>query len=661
MLISSSSIMKRLSTIIAASLISLLSLFSQDYPIQKVSGVECYVYTVEAGDGLYRISKRFGVLQSEIYKVNPNLDEGIKIGQIIYIPVNDANRAKPKPKAEVLEHRVVAKETLYSISKMYGVQQEDILRLNPSIEGTKIKAGETLRIPVSDKSARSVASATRERFDSQPPKERESESVNQPQKKYVSYEVKGRRETLYSISKQFGVTINDIIEANPYAGNGIKKGDILQIPIVEENIPKASGQTSHLVQPKETIYGISKQYGISTDQLIAANPSLRDGLKTGMTLNIPAKTAVVEDMDIAVISQPSTIQATVQKKSPVERPQRTYRIVYLLPFSPFADETSGTGIDRFVDFYRGSLLALQKLKSEGNSFEVYTFDTQLGTDKVGEILKKMPASVDLIIGPAYPRQVSLVSEYARDRGINQLVPFTSKVGSADMFLRQYQFNPSSKDLDDKVAANILEANKGASYFFINFPNTDAKEYSLPANMKRQLKRNSLRYAEFNAYTMTAQQFQQITRSKCVVVLSACTTQEFDDFFARFGGADCSKATFVLSEDNFDYAKENQPSIRAKEYIAYSLFNTNPSQEYLDSYNSYFRFRDPKHVPNYDLLGYDLTLYFGSALMPDRTFQFADSLELLQSTFSFVPIRGNNTNTGCFLYHLRGNSLTVEKL
>lgn len=656
--------MKKLSTIIALFLISLLSGFSQDYPIEKVGSVECYVYTVEAGDGLYRISKRFGVLQSEIYKVNPNLDEGIKAGQTIYIPVNDANRTKPKAKAEVVEHRVVAKETLYSISKMYGVQQEDILRLNPSIEGTNIKVGEVLRIPVSDKNIRNVTSATRERFGNSSQQKQGVAVDNQPkpQKKYVSYEVKNRKETLYSISKQFGVNINDIIEANPYAENGIKKGDILQIPIVEENIPKSSGQTSHVVQPKETIYGISKQYGISSEQLIAANPSLKDGLKIGDTIIIPIQAVAETNITaIAATNEPASTQATAQKKSPVERAKRTYRIVYLLPFSASADETSGTGIDRFVDFYRGSLLALQKLKSDGNSFEVYTFDTQLGTDKVNEVLTKMPASVDLIIGPAYPKQVSIVSEYAKKRNINQLVPFTSKVSSNDMFLRQYQFNPSSADLDNKVAANILESNNGASYFFINFPNTDAKEYSLPANMKNRLKRNSVKYTEVDASTMTAQQFQQIIKSKSVVVLSACTTQEFDDFFTRFGGADCSKATFVLNEDNFDYAKENQPSIRAKEYLAYSLFNTNPSQEYLDSYNSYFRFRNPKYVPNYDLLGYDLTLYFCSALMPDRTFQFADSLELLQSTFSFVANSGNNTNTGCFLYHLRGNNLSVEKL
>lgn len=56
------------------SLVLSVDIFPQNYPIANIQGEECYVYTVEKGDGLYRISKKFGVLQSDIYRLNDNIE-----------------------------------------------------------------------------------------------------------------------------------------------------------------------------------------------------------------------------------------------------------------------------------------------------------------------------------------------------------------------------------------------------------------------------------------------------------------------------------------------------------------------------------------------------------------------------------------------------------
>ena len=121
--------MKKLTYITISFLISIIST-AQNYPIQNINGVEYYVYTVEASEGLYRISKKFNVLQADIYKANPGITEAIKAGQTLYIPVNSGNSGKSTQKSsyqkKVIEHKVLAKQTLYSISKMYGVEQSDI-------------------------------------------------------------------------------------------------------------------------------------------------------------------------------------------------------------------------------------------------------------------------------------------------------------------------------------------------------------------------------------------------------------------------------------------------------------------------------------------------------------------------------------------------------
>lgn len=132
--------------------------------------------------------------------------------------------------------------------------------------------------------------------------------------------------------------------------NGVKKGDTLCIPIVENNVPKVQGKkTTHVVKPKETLYGISKQYGVAEGQLLAANPHLSQGLRINDTLLIDY----------------STIYTT---KQDIKASKKSYKIVYLLPFSSASDEVSGTSIDMFIDFYRGSLIALDELKKEWSFF-----------------------------------------------------------------------------------------------------------------------------------------------------------------------------------------------------------------------------------------------------------------------------------------------------
>ena len=623
---------------------------AQDYPIKNIDGVDYYVYTVEPSEGLYRISKKFNVLQADIYKANPSVNEGLKAGQTLYIPVkNQAKKIQPSTTRQVIEHQVVAKQTLYSISKMYGVEKEEIIRLNPEIENGIIKIGQILRIPVSDKTKAQVQDNVAKQINSDKTTVQHEVKAQQPvlpKKKYVTYEVKSRKETLYGISKQFGVSINEIIEANPYAQDGIKKGDILQIPVVEENIPKTSGSDIlHIVKPKETIYGISKQYNITKEDLLRANPKLENGLMIGDTILITSS-----------LPQPTTTptdnNAIVQKA--------TYRIAYMLPFSAEEDKNS-TNIDRFIEFYRGSLLAMEKIKEQGISLEVYTFDTQLGTTKINDILKNgIPKTVDMIIGPAYPEQVAIVADYAKKNNVIQIVPFTSQISNSDRFALQYQFNPSSADLDKAIINNILDKHRTDNVFIVNFASQNSKSYHLPERLEKALKSNSIKYTKLKANSLTADNISALNRNaNNLIVLSSCSTQEFKDFVGAVS-ADNKNYTFVVENDIFNYAKADK-SLKNKNFVTYSLFNATPEDKYLNAYSRYFTVRTQQSTPNYDLLGYDITLYFCKALQPNKQLVFPQDVALQQSTFNFTKQNNAFLNTGCFIYRLKNNNVSIERL
>lgn len=641
--------MKKLTYITISFLISIIST-AQNYPIQNINGVEYYVYTVEASEGLYRISKKFNVLQADIYKANPGITEAIKAGQTLYIPVNKGNGSKSMQKSsyqkKIIEHKVLAKQTLYSISKMYGVEQSDIVGMNPEIQGNTIKIGQTLKIPISNMTKGEEQERVINQInDTQSPPTSNISNRN-IKKKYVTYEVKNKKETLYSISKQFGVSINEIIEANPYAQDGIKKGDILQIPIDEKNIPKTSGnELYHLVQPKETIYGICKQYNISKEDLFRRNPRLQtEGLKYGDT--------------IFIASAEKTLGDTTDGNT------RTYKIAYLLPFS-IGENERNVNIERFIDFYRGSLIAMEDIKTSGVSLEVYTFDTQLGTSKTQEIVKsKLPKDIDLIIGPAYPEQISQVASFAKKNNIVQVVPFTSHISNSDRYAQQYQFNPVPNDLDKIVAANIFNKFKDNNIYMVYFSNEENEKsfYTLPEQLERLMKLKSVRYVKLNISDISKDKIASIANNNKhnLMVIRQCQTSDFQSLIDMFDN-NTRNITFVTEHNIFDYAQKDK-SLKNKDFVSYSLFNTAPTNKYISSYNNYFPTRSKaQSTPNYDLLGYDITLYFCKALQPNKQLIFPQDIALQQSTFNFTKQNNAFLNTGCFIYRLRNNNVSIERL
>ncbi len=110
------------------------------------------------------------------------------------------------------------------------------------------------------------------------------------------YEAK-EGETLYGISREFGIPQEEIIELNETVRQGVKKGMQLRIPVSSTRFERdrtlaaapapSKGVTTHLVQAKETVFGITCRYGITTEQLREANPTFDGNLKVGQTLVIP--------------------------------------------------------------------------------------------------------------------------------------------------------------------------------------------------------------------------------------------------------------------------------------------------------------------------------------------------------------------------------------
>lgn len=97
------------------------------------------------------------------------------------------------------------------------------------------------------------------------------------------YEVKPK-ETVYSLCKRFGVTREEFIEFNPSAADGLKAGQMLYFP-VDKTVSTGRPHT-YVVEKSETAYGISRKFGMTTDEFYALNPEALDGLKAGQIVKL---------------------------------------------------------------------------------------------------------------------------------------------------------------------------------------------------------------------------------------------------------------------------------------------------------------------------------------------------------------------------------------
>jgi LysM repeat protein len=111
-------------------------------------------------------------------------------------------------------------------------------------------------------------------------------------KSFIIHQV-SEKETLYSISRRYGSPIPGILEVNPTADGGLEIGQLLKVPYVPKPKPVASSLI-HKVQPKETLFSISKLYNVSVEEIKAWNYLTENSLTTGQELRVKKPSSFVE-------------------------------------------------------------------------------------------------------------------------------------------------------------------------------------------------------------------------------------------------------------------------------------------------------------------------------------------------------------------------------
>ena len=332
-------------------------------------------------------------------------------------------------------HTVAAGETFYSLSKLYDVSEEDIKNNNPLVkEG--LKAGAVIKIPA-----------------------RQQEEIRKQSKVFDEHAVRAG-ETAYSIARNYGISLTTLVEDNPGIDpTQLSTGQVLLIRKKEiggtqswqvtkqwEEYRDAANQLSdehvyHLVKPGETLYSLSRMYGVTRTAIEEAN-GLKEGesLRANGIIRIPSESASQDletDGQAAVTDGNEPIDFNLGRSS--------YRsgapnIAIMLPL-----EAAGGSNADFVDFYRGSLLALADLKAAGNSMNVKLYNTSRSAEKVRGIVTSAGfVNTDLIIGPVYEQCMGPALQFADGYRIPMVSPLAPVKDLDSEMLYQMSPDPSTK-------------------------------------------------------------------------------------------------------------------------------------------------------------------------------------------------------------------------
>jgi len=355
-----------------------------------IGGEVYYVHVVKKGQTLYSISKAYNVGQKEIARENPDILMGLRTGQALKIPFRPEKEEETEPKdtTQYYYHEVKAGETLFSLSRRYQVSEEVIKKYNPVLYEKELQARQVYRIPKQPELA----------------EEDSTRAKTVSGEDYILHEVK-KKETLYSLSKQYGLEIRDIIQANEkLQDEELQYGSVIKIPKKEEKeeelLTTGGDQMAYDTVPSH--YQAMREYAPTCDS--------SDYFKNNV---------VEVGVFLPFFLEENAEQFYIDSSKTNDEGEKIYKKIQRDPFYIYPRSQN------FIRFYEGMLVALDSLSNKGVSVRLKVFDTADDPDKVKHILSDNSLeNLDLIIGPVYQECFSVMADFAKENQIHIVSPFS---------------------------------------------------------------------------------------------------------------------------------------------------------------------------------------------------------------------------------------------
>ena len=566
-------------------------------PVEKspvivfINGKKYYVHTVKSGDTLYSIAKAYEVGENDIRECNPNVGDALHIDQTVKIPVPASAlikaNAEKKRKKDYIVHKVKAGQTLYAIARDYNISVAQLREDNPSVNPQALSVGESLWIR-----RKAIGSSTEQ----------------QAQAEMVEY---------------------------------------------TDNLNKATsddGFDHHVVQPGETIYSLSRRYGITEAEFAKLN-DVSQGLKAGAIIRLPkmksAEKEEVAEVTNAPVQTTMTSEITFQKLSD----SQDLNIALMLPMNINSKPNAS-----YVEFYQGFLLGLDEIKKSGKgNTKLTVYNTAHDQLKVQQIVNStMFEGTNLIIGPVYEDELNPVLQYAHKNTVPVVTPLANI--SAVQSPALYQLSPAPEKKYDKIG-NLLD---GGRDIYLIYASSNDKEFE--QEIIKEL--HGRPYSAYN-YSFTDQKSTFTPRNaeaRAIESMDDILTGEKPCLFIVLANAetDVDRILGTISSSKVALTDRSESSAQ---YVVmgtsrWGRFNNIDHTSYFNNnvvmISTYHAKRDSKAVREFDsryidaygalpslyaYRGYDTAMIFCAGMRGDVEYNMLDKRYTpLQTTYKFV--RGN---------------------
>ncbi len=659
-------------------------------------------YTVKAGDTLFSLAKANGLTVDELLEANPGLvPESISVGQAIVIPaansissttqqILDSYRQMAEEKKSgkfQTTHVVQPKETIYRISKQYGITQSELLEANPRYRYTKLEVGAHLNIPYpssgSIKAEEARISAEKEAEKARLADEKAAEKARLADEKAAE---KARLAAEKEAEKARLAAEKEAEKARLAAENARLED--------EKAAEKArlEDEKARLEAEKDTVNSMTVAERIAakarqiTDNTFAKIRELTARNTVADSEAIPADSSpeMTEVVSDAQSDEPDTeVEEAVTKTDMLLNPmwpKRNDDIINAALIMPFRlDEESDQEQRRMVEFYQGILLAVRELKSAGTSIHLHVYDTGTEYNDISYIFQKEEMSdMDILFGPRFDSHIKTAAEFADSHHIPLVLPVSSGSDAVMENRYIYQLNPQQAELQAEMSRHFRQVFSKPNLIILDTGEESGSQAleKLSGTLKSAGMKVSTVVVDLNdeefaikLAEMLEPGYQNIFMAKSSSSSALYTILPILQLVNR--AKDPSIETHLFGYPEYQvFAMDHMDEFHEVDTWFYSWFYTNNKLEQSQKFNASFRQAYSRQMmqsfPSFAEYGYDMASYFlnGIAKYGDR---LSDNLDRIKSDpiqmgfrFQRAGSNGGFVNRKVFFIHM-SDQYQTEKI
>ena len=370
----------------------------------------------------------------------------------------------------------------------------------------------------------------------------------------------------------------------------------------------------HKVKKKETIFGIARQYGLTIQELVDANPEMNKPgyeLKKDSYIMIPyAKGNKVETQTPQPQLQPvaSEVKQPTAKKS-----SNAIRMGIMLPLH----DINGDG-RRMVEYYRGVLMACDSLRKQGYDIDVHAWNTPDNEDIAPVLRDKAASQCDFIIGPLYSKQMAQLSEFVTQNDIRLIIPFSINAPQLMTNRNIFQVYQSANNFNELVIEQFLKRFEDCHPVFVDCNDSTSTKGIFTFGLRRQLEMKGIAYDITNLKSSEANFAKSFSKTQTnIVILNTGRSPELNVAIAKLNGLTATnpglKITLFGYTDWLMYTKQQLDNFyKYNTYIPSAFYYnalTSKTLRIEQKYRWNFHQDMMQSLPRFALTGFDHAMFF----------------------------------------------------